>query len=71
MLQQQHVFKKAFQIRNKSWNENYVKLAAITQVLLQIEIKIIIVRVAFDDNLFYPAGGLFRKVLPTYYTVVV
>ena len=31
----------------------------------------IIVRIKFDGNLFHPADGLFKKVLPTYYTVIV
>ena len=29
------------------------------------------VRITFDGNLFHLAEGLFKKVLPTYYTVIV
>ena len=34
-------------------------------------LHIMSVRVTFDGNLFHPAEGLFKKVLPIYYTVIV
>ena len=33
--------------------------------------RIVCVRVIFDGNSFHPAEGLFDKVLPIYYTVIV
>ena len=49
-----------------SLNEHATRLCKLTNSK-----NVQIVRVTYDGTVFHPAEGLFRKVLPTYYSVIV